>query len=303
MKIVFLGTGGSLPSPDRNVAAIALKMNGEVILFDCGEGTQRQFMLSSLSFMQISRVLISHFHGDHFLGLSGLIQSMSLNGRKEPLSIYGPEKTEMMIKILLRLGYFNPTFEVIIYELKDGDKVECKDYDIKVKEVKHNVPTLAFCVEEHPRSGKFNLAKAKELGIPKGPLFRKLQQGKKITVGGKEISPNMVLGPRRKGRKIVYSGDTMPCKAVVELAKDCDVLIHDATFDSSLEEKANEFSHSSSGQAAMVAKEANAKVLFMTHISSRYEDASILEKDARSVFRESYAAYDFLEYDVRYPDN
>lgn len=303
MKIVFLGTGGSLPSPDRNVAAIALKMDGEVILFDCGEGTQRQFMLSSLSFMQISRVLISHFHGDHFLGLPGLIQSMALNGREKPLSIYGPKGTKVMIKILLKLGYFNPTFEVMIYELKDGDEVVCKDYDIKVKEVEHNVPTLAFCVEEHPRPGKFNLEKAEELGIPKGPLFRKLQEGKKIKVGNKEISPDMVMGPQRKGRKVVYSSDTMPCKAVIELAKDCNVLIHDATFDSSLEEKANEFSHSSARQAAMVAKESNAKVLFMTHISSRYDDASVLEKDARSVFKEAYAANDFLEYDVQHLDD
>ncbi len=301
MKLVFLGTGGSWPSRERNVSSIALKMNGEIILLDCGEGTQRQLMQSSLSFMRIKKILISHFHGDHFLGVPGLIQSMYLNERSEPLEIFGPKGTTYIINSLLSLGYFNPTFDIITHDLKDKDNVVCEGYEIKIRSVDHGVPTLAFCIEEQPRKGRFNQEKALELGIPEGPLFRKLQEGETIVHDGVTVKPEIVMGEPRKGRKIVYSGDTKPTQAVIELAKDCDVLIHDATLDQGLEEKASDFGHSSAAQAAFVAKEAGVKVLFLTHISPRYKDGLILEDEAKKIFQNSYLATDFLEYDVVYP--
>lgn len=299
MKLIFLGTGGSWPSKERNVASIALKIGREILLFDCGEGTQRQFMRSTLSFMQITKVFITHFHGDHFLGLPGLIQSMYLNRRKRELEIFGPEGTIHVIKTLLTLGYFNPTFDVIVHDLKDRDVIKFRDYDIKVRSVEHGIPALAYALEEHDKPGRFNLERAKELKIPEGHLYRKLQSGKSIELNGRTITPDMVLGEPRKGRKIVYSGDTVPCKAIIELAENCDVLIFDSTTDSSLQDKANEYGHSTARQAAEVAKQANARLLFLTHISPRYKESKSIKEDARAVFENAIVAEDFMEYDVR----
>lgn len=302
MQLVFLGTGGSWPSPNRNVAAVGLKLGKEVILFDCGEGTQRQFMLSSLSFMQVKKILITHFHGDHFLGLPGLVQSMSLNNREDGLEIFGPQGTCILVKNLLNLGYFNPTFEVKVTDLKDGGAVHFENYDIKVRDACHNVPGIAFCIEEHMRPGKFDLSEAKALGIPEGPLYQKLQRGEVVEVDGKKFTPDMVMGPPRRGRKLVYSGDTSPCTSIVELARDCDVLIHDSTLGPGEEEKAVEYGHSTAVHAAEVARKTGAQILFLVHISPRYEDASILEEEARSIFPNTYAPTDFFEYDVKYRD-
>ena len=299
MQIVFLGTGGSWPSKDRNVSAVAVRIGRDVLLFDCGEGTQRQLMSSNVSFMKINRILISHFHGDHFLGLPGLIQSMSFNNRKNPLEIYGPHGTVKLVNIIINLGYFTPTFDFVVKDLEDNDTVKCDGYIIKAKMAEHNVPTLAYAVEENTRQGRFNVKKAKKLGIPEGPLFRKLQKGENIMVNGEKVTPDMVLGKSRKGKKIVYIPDTKPSKAIADFAKGSNVLIHDATADSSLEKKANKYGHSSARQAAVIAKKAGVKLLFLTHISPRYEDAGILEKDAKKVFSNSVVAEDFLVYDVK----
>lgn len=302
VKIVFLGTGGSWPSPERNVLSIAVKRGKEIILLDCGEGTQRQFMLSSVSFMQTQKVLISHFHGDHFLGLPGMIQSMTLNDREDDLQIFGPNGTVALVKTLLELGYFNPGFRVEVRDLNHGDILDFDSYKITAFNAKHNVPCLGYSIEESERPGRFDLAKAKELGIPEGPLFRRLQKGKEVTVGDMVFTPDMVLGPPRRGRKIVYSGDTVPSTDIVKFAKDCDVLIHDATAESSMEEKANRFGHSTARQAAAIAKECNARLLFLVHISPRYDDSTPLLNEAKEVFENSLMAEDFLEYEVRLRD-
>ena len=220
MKIVFLGTGGSWPSPERNVSAIAVKRNAEVLLFDCGEGTQRQLMHSTVSFMQISKIFITHFHGDHFLGLPGLVQSMSLNDRKTKLEIFGPEGTIELVQTIMALGYYTPSYPVVIQDMMPGDVLEFDEYKVKVAEADHAVPAIMYALEENPRPGKFDKPKALELGIPEGRFFSQLQQGKTIEHDGKTFTPDMVLGPPRPGRKIVYTGDTKPCPAIVELAKD-----------------------------------------------------------------------------------
>lgn len=301
MQLLFLGTGGSWPCKEFNVPAIAIKNGHEIILFECGEGTQRQFMHSKFSFMQISKIFITHYHGDHFLGLSGLIQSMNLNDRTADLDIYGPVGTIKIVSTLLSLGYFSAGFKIRLHELKDSEKVEFDTYYVQAFSVDHGIPAFGFVLEEHTRPGKFNLKKAKALGIPKGPLYRKIQKGNSITVAGKKITPDMVLGPPRRGRKIVYSGDTKPCEAVVKYSKNADVLIHDGCLDSSLEAKAAAYGHSTAYQAGEIAKAAKVKVLFLIHHSPRYKDLTILEDEAKKVFRMSFAATDFLEYDIKFP--
>ncbi len=299
LNIIFLGTGGSWPTIKRNVTAIAIKRGSEIILFDCGEGTQRQFQKSDLSYMQISKIFITHFHGDHFLGLPGLIQTMQLNDREEDLHIFGPKGIIELMKNLLNLGYFKPAYRIFSHEVNNGTILNFKDYSIKALKVKHKVTTLAYCFEEHNRPGKFNKPKAIAYGIPEGPLYSKLQRGKSITLeNGKKITPNMVLGSPRKGRKIVISSDTKPCIKLIDLSKDADILIHDATFDSELEEIANKYGHSTAAQAAEIAKQANVKKLYLTHISPRYLDNKILENDAKKIFKKSFATNDFQTIEV-----
>ena len=302
MQIVFLGTSGSWPTPKRNVSAIAVKRGPEVILFDCGEGTQRQFMQSKLSFMQVSRIFLTHFHGDHFLGVPGLIQSMNFFGREEPLEVYGPTGAERLVAELLSLGYFAPGFTIRANELAAGEGVDCGEYSVTAFEAVHTIPSLSYVLEEKVRPGRFSLEKAKALGIPAGPLYSQLQEGHVITVGGRTIHPDEVLGPPRRGRKIVYTGDTMPHDFLKKMARGADVLIHDATSDATLEEKANRYGHSSSRQAAQVAKEADVGLLVLTHLSPRYEDPATIYNDAKAVFDRVMLAEDFGEIEVPYPE-
>ncbi len=299
MSIIFLGTGGSWPTVQRNVTAIAVKRGSEVILFDCGEGTQRQFQKSNLSYMQISNICITHFHGDHFLGLPGLIQTMELNDRKETLHIYGPRGIIELVSKLLTLGYFRPSYEIVAHELKDGEKIEFEEYTISCCSVDHNIPVFAYSLEENMRPGKFNKPKALKLGIPEGPLFSKLQQGQSITLtSGKQIDPDMVLGPPRPGRKIIFSGDTRFCSQLVDFSHHADVLIHEATFDSALENVAFDYGHATARQAAKCAKQANVHMLLLTHISPRYLKTHELVQEARVIFKKSYIPDDLSEFPV-----
>ena len=300
LSIIFLGTGGSWPSVKRNVSSVAIKRAREIILFDCGEGTQRQFQKSKLSYMQISKIFISHFHGDHFLGLPGLIQTMQLNDRSIPLHIYGPKGIKKLVDQLLSLGYFKPNYEIIVNQIDEDDTLDFDEYIIKILRVKHGIPALAYCLEEKLRPGKFNKPKALKLGIPEGPLFSKLQQGKKIALkDGRVIKPEMVLGAPRKGRKIVISGDTVPINEMIAFSKSADVLIHDATFDSSFKEISHEYGHTTASQAAEIAKKANVERLFLTHISPRYLNKDTLEKEAKKTHKNSYVPNDFDEIEIK----
>jgi ribonuclease Z len=300
LRIIFLGTGGSWPTVKRNVSSIAVKRGSEIILFDCGEGTQRQFQQSTLSYMQISKIFITHFHGDHFLGLPGLIQTMQLNDRDKPLHIYGPEGIAELTDQLLTLGYFRPSYRIIAHEVNDGQELKFDEYSISALKVNHKIPTLAYRLKELERPGMFNKSKALKLGIPEGPLFSKLQKGHTITLSnGEKITPDMILGPSRKGRKIVISGDTKPCDQIIAFSEDADILIHEATFDSRLQDIAKEYGHTTASQAAEIAKKARVEKLFLVHISPRYLDFHVLEEEARSVFAHSYVPKDFQEVEVK----
>jgi len=300
LSIIFLGTSGSWPTTKRNVTSIAIKRGKEIILFDCGEGTQRQLQRSSISYMQITKIFITHFHGDHFLGLPGLIQTMQLNDREAPLNIYGPKGMNKLLGQLLSLGFFKPNYKIYSHEVRQGDELDFNGYTIKIIKVKHGVPTIAYSLEEKLRPGKFNKPKALELGIPEGPFFSKLQQGISITLDdGRKIDPEMVLGPSRKGRKIVYSGDTVPTEKMIDFAKDADVLIHEATFHSDFNDLSTSYGHTTASEAAEIAKKANVKKLFLTHISPRYLDSNKLKEEAIKIFKNTDIPNDYEEFEVK----
>lgn len=305
MELVVLGSGGSWPCRERNVPAFALRIDGSIVLLDCGEGTQRQFMQSPLSFMQVKHILISHFHGDHFLGLPGLLQTMALNDRKDPLTIHGPEGTAALVEELLRIGNRLPNFppfEVKSVELRDGDNAVLGGCTVTARTTVHPVPCLAYAVQEPPRPGRFSRARADELGIPPGPLFRELQHGRPVEHDGVRIEPESVVGPPRRGRRVVYTGDTAPSRAVEELAKGADLLVHDSTAASDLQEKANSYGHSTARQAAGIASAAGVGRLLLAHISPRYKDPSPLLAEAQAVFPNSLLASDLLAVDIPLPE-
>lgn len=302
MRIVFLGTGGTYPSRYRNVLSIAVQLPGEVVMLDCGEGTQRQLMRSSVSFMKIMRIFLSHLHADHFLGLPGLVQSMSLNGREAKLTVYGPRGTAENVETMLNLGYFKSAFEVESVDLRPGRRLDFGEYTVVCAKGEHTVPSLAYALEEKMRPGRFDVSRAKSLGIPEGPLYRRLQRGKPVVVEGRTVTPSMVLGPPRPGRKIVYSGDTRPSDRIVALAKGADVLIHEATLHSEYAELAAAFGHSTAAEAATVAKKAGVRALYLVHLSPRYDDPAVIEKEAKAIFPASEVVEDLSERVVRLPD-
>lgn len=299
MQLTFLGTGGGMPSPSRGVSAIALQVGREVLLFDCGEGTQRQFMQSSVSFMKVTNIFITHFHGDHFLGLPGLIQSMSFSGRKEPLALHGPSGMIETAEQILSLGYFQLGFQVTATEMEDGDSVDLGPLTVMAVAGEHTVPALSFVIEEKERRGRFLTERAKELGVIPGPQFSILQSGGEIVVGDRLVRSEDVLGPPRKGRKVVISGDTRPTSRLTEAARGADVLIHEATLDSSMKEGAKSYGHSTAREAGEVAREADVHMLILTHISNRYDDLSILEAEAQEVFPRTIIAEDLMSLKVR----
>jgi ribonuclease Z len=300
MRLTFLGTAGSWPTKERSASAIALDMEKELVLLDCGEGTQRQFFQSSASFMRVRRVFLTHFHGDHFLGLPGLIQSMCLNHRTEPLDIYGPPDAEEMVGRALKMGYFTLRFPVTVHPLSPGASVELDGYTVRSAAAVHPVPSLAYRVEEGPKRGRFDGEKARSLGIH-GRDFAKLEEGEAVRVGSTVIHPEDVMGPARPGRSVVYSGDTAPSDDVRRLAHRATVLIHEATVGSELEAEANEWGHSSSRQAAELASSAEAATLFLTHFSARYKELTDLESEARILFPGSLAARDLLDHLILQP--
>lgn len=302
LRVVFLGTGGSLPTPNRNPSAILINRKGELILFDCGEGTQQQMMRAKTG-MKLSSIFITHFHADHFLGIPGLIQTMSFNGRKEDLDIYGPRRTKQFVRYLIEMGYYKLGFSIKAHELEGGEVIDRGEYVIRVVATDHSIPSVGYVLEEKRRPGRFNREKAIELGVPVGRLFSKLQKGESVIVNGREIHPSQVMGPSRPGRKLVYSGDTRPCSAIENASRGADLLIHDATLTDELKEWAIETKHTTSKEAAQLAKDAGVKQLVLTHISSRYsENAQPLLEDAKKIFENVRIAEEFMVIEIPYPD-
>ena len=290
-----------IPSLRRNHSAIALEYftdYRDVLLFDCGEGTQKQLMKSGISFMQINKIFISHWHADHFAGLIPLIQTMNLENRKKQLTIYGPE-AEKFVSDIVDLGYFGLRFPVKAINVPfEGSEIslvhETEDYEILSIPVYHSVPTVAFCLKE---KDKWNIDedKLRKLGIKRGPWLKKLKKTGKLEYKDKKVKIQDV-GYVKEGLKVVYSGDTRPCKNIVKISKNADLLIHDGTF---LEEDVGSKAHADVKEAAKLAKRAKVKQLILTHISRRYTDIKELEEEAKKVFKNSKVAYDFMKVKIK----
>jgi ribonuclease Z len=293
MRVVFLGTGGGMPSKNRGLPSIAVRVAGAVILLDCGEGTQRQFINSGVGFRREFHIFLTHHHGDHVLGIPGLLFTMAMSGRREPVKIYGPKGTGDLIERLTPPQLGTIPYQVEIQEIMPGNIIRIKNMSIGCVEADHTQPALAYYIQEDERPGRMREEYLDSLGVPRGPLWGKLQRGETITYGGRLITPEDAVGPPRRGRRIVYSGDTRPSRLIAELSAGADLLIHDATFDDSMRETANLEGHSTARQAAEVAAKADASLLCLFHISPRYENAERLLMEAREVFPRTILPQDF----------
>jgi ribonuclease Z len=303
LSVTFLGTGAACPTVDRNVSALAVHREGEMLLFDCGEGTQRQMMRYAVGF-SFREIFLTHFHSDHFLGVIGLCRTLGLLDRKEPLTLYGPKGAERILTAALAVGIERTRFPVEIVEVKPGDRLARGEYEVAVFDTDHRADTVGFAVVERDRLGRFDPERARVLGVPEGPLWGQIHKGNTVTLpDGRVVSPAELVGPPRPGRTLVYSGDTRPHRAVVDAARGADLLIHEATFGDDERLRAVETGHATARDAAVIAKEAGVRRLVLTHISPRYtRDAPELLAEAQAVFPETVIARDGLTLDVPFPD-
>ena len=277
MRIIFLGTCAAIPTKHRNHSSIGIKYEGEVFLFDCGEGTQRQMIYTDISPMKINNIFISHLHGDHILGLAGLLQSIGFNGRTEPINIYGPSETKNTIENILKIGYHSINFKINVYEINSKKPIKIIDsekYMAYAYPVNHSVPCYAYILKEKKKP-QLNLKKAIELGVEVGPDLKSLKDGNIVKLkNGKIIYPNDVLSPPKDSMCVAYSGDTTPLEDFGEFLNSmgCTLLIHEATFGSSKKNNAIETMHSTIEDAFNIGKIACVDTLILTHISARYDD-------------------------------
>jgi ribonuclease Z len=300
LSVAFLGTGGAVPSARRNTASVLVARGGERLLFDCGEGTQRQ-MQRSLGLVQVDAIYFTHFHADHFLGLPGLLKTYDLTEREKPLAIYGPKGLrdlfQSMSRVIGRVGY---RFELI--ELEPGDSIPLENAEVRSFPVEHSARAFGYALVEEERPGRFDPETAHRLGVKEGPAFAALQRGESVEVaGGQVVQPDQVMGESRPGRTIVITGDTAPCHATVEAANGAELLVHDASFSEEEAQRAADTGHSTVGQAAAVAREAEVELLALVHISSRYHVGKVLE-EAREVFEPTLAPRDFDLIEIPFPE-
>jgi ribonuclease Z len=305
MSVRILGSSASRPTVERGVSSLAIHREGETLMFDCGEGTQRQMMRWGVAF-SLRDIFFTHMHADHILGVIGLIRTMALQGRTESLTLWGPPGSSRVLKRAESLGFERATFPVEIAELEAGAPLNRGGYDILPFAVDHrNSSSFGYALIEETRKGRFDPEHAKALGIPEGPLWGKIHRGMAVTLDdGRVIEPSVLVGPPRPGRRLVITGDTRPCAATIEHARDADLLIHEATFGDEEAERAVETGHSTAREAATVARAAAAKRLLLTHFSARYSrDAGPLDREAKEVFRETMVARDGMEIDVPFPES
>ena len=300
IRVVFLGTSGSVPTLKRSLPAVVVQCPRDQWMFDCGENVQRQMMQAKVSFHRKMKIFITHLHGDHVLGLPGLLQTMALMDRKEPVQVYAPKGLKEFLLCAKETLNFGLTYPVEINEiLSEGIVCDEAEYQVIATKSNHAIASYAYAFVEKPRPGKFYPKKAVALGVPAGELWSKLQRGEEVqATKGNVVKPSDVMGPKRPGRKIVYTGDTKPFENFGKFAEGADLVIHDCTFDNSLTEKADTDGHSTPSQAAAQAKAANAKKLVLYHISARYPDASLLLEQAKEVFPNTILAEDYLELEL-----
>jgi len=303
MKIVFLGTSAAIPTKKRCLSSIAVKRGGELLVFDAGEGMQRNFLQAKLGINKKMKMFISHLHIDHCLGLVGFFQTLSLLGRTKKIDIYGESRLREFICENFRIINIELAFEIVIHVIdKEGVIASEDEYQISCCKADHSIHAFSFCITEHPRPGVFDVEKASKFSIPKGELYRKLQHGEDVFVNGKLIKSNEVVGPKRKGRKIGISGDTRPSTELKDFFNSCDILIFESTYNHDYQDKAIETFHSTSTEAALLAKESNCSKLILTHFSSRYDDPNILLEEARTIHSNVDLAEDMKTFCVPYKE-
>jgi ribonuclease Z len=306
LQIIFLGTSAGVPTRSRNVSCVALRLpqRGETWLFDCGEGTQHQILRSELKFSQITRIFITHLHGDHLYGLMGLLATCGMAGHAEHITLYGPPGLEEYVREASSRSEIRFSYPVEIHTVKGGIIFEDEEFIVTCSPLKHRIQTYGFRVDEKDRAGHFDVEKAAALGIPAGPLYGRLKRGEQVTLAdGRVIDGQTLCGPKESGRSVVYCTDTIYCASAIELAKGADLLIHEATFAQADEALALQSLHSTTEMAARVASAADARLLVMTHFSPRYVTGNPVEpeqllREARAIFPHTEMARDFMTLDI-----
>jgi ribonuclease Z len=299
MKIIFLGTSAAQPTENRGLSCICLERDGEILMFDAGEAAQISYLKSGLGWNKKMKIFVTHLHGDHCIGLLGLLQTMTMQHRTEPLEIYGPNGIEEFIAANIKILNFGLSFPVMITTVSEGIIFDSKIYSIYACKANHSVITYSYRFEEKDKPGRFNLEKAKALEIPEGKLWNQLQNGMEVKVGHRVIVPEQVLGEKRPGKKIGISGDTMPTKELEKFFEGCDYLVFDSTFLDETKEKAAETCHSTAKQAAILGKNAKVKNLILTHFSARYKDEIGHLEEAKQIHNSVITAKDFLEIEIK----
>ena len=302
LRVTFLGTSAAQPTASRGLTALALRRAGELILFDCGEGTQRQMIRYGSGF-DVAAIFFSHFHADHYLGAIGFLRTLSMLGRTAPLYLYGPRPAKRLLEVMLFAGTDALHFPIEIHELEAGAVVRRPGADVRAFQTAHRTPSLGYALVEDARPGRFHPELAVALGVPEGPLFGELQRGKSVEVGGRTVRPDEVLEATRRGRTVVVTGDTRPVAATSAAARGADLLVHEATFGDGEQDRAEETFHSTAREAGRIAREAAVARLVLTHLSTRYDhDPSPLVNQAREEWAATDVAYDGLSLEIPLPD-
>jgi ribonuclease Z len=295
MKLVFLGTSAAQPTEKRGLSCICLEREGEILMFDAGESAQISYMKSGLGWNKKMKLFVTHLHGDHCVGILGLLQTMSMQNRTESLEIFGPKGIDEFLAANIKILNFGLSFSILITIVNEGTIYENNKFLIHATKANHSITAFSYLFEEKDKPGRFNVEKAKELGIPEGELWNKLQNGEDITNNEKIIKPEQVLGKKRPGKKIGISGDTMPTKELEEFFRECDYLVFDSTFLDEEKQKAQDTCHSTAKQAAELGKNANVKNLILTHFSARYKDEIGHKTEAEQIHNSVITAKDLLE--------
>ena len=300
LKVVFLGTSSAMPSSTRSLSSLAIVRGSEVLVFDAGEGMQRNFLQAGIGTNRKTKIFVTHMHSDHVIGLLGLLQTMALQNRDMPVQLYGPDLLREFMESNMKLLNFGLTFPLTFSTVNEGTVVEESDYVVKAKLAEHSIKSYCYCLEERERLGVFYPEKAQKLGIPKGGLWHKLQHGEQIEFNGRIIRSEEVTGPKRRGRKIGISGDTRINDELADFFRDCDLLIFDSTYGEDHKDKAAENMHSTAKEAAELAAKARVKKLVLTHFSARYDDVGVLVKEASEVHPNVIAAEDLIVIEIPY---
>jgi len=298
MKLVFLGTSAAQPTEKRGLSCICLEREGEILMFDAGESAQISYMKSGLGWNKKMKLFVTHLHGDHCIGILGLLQTMSMQNRTESLEIFGPKGIDEFLAANIKILNFGLSFSILITIVNEGTIYENNKFLIHAAKANHSITAFSYLFEEKDKPGRFNVEKAKELGIPEGELWNKLQNGEDITNNEKIIKPEQVLGQKRLGKKIGISGDTMPTKELEEFFRECDYLVFDSTFLDEEKQKAQDTCHSTAKQAAELGKNANVKNLILTHFSARYKDEIGHKTEAEQIHNSVITAKDLLEVEI-----